>query len=364
MSKKAIVKKMELPPQGRTIVISDIHGNLDFFTNLLNQIHFSTEDTLILLGDMLEKGHHSLKTLRYIQSLQKTHQVHCLAGNYEELLIRFFKGRNAHGSFFNKFLPHNPHSLIFQMAREAGLSPQNDLLVLQKKLRETHSDVLEWLCALPTILDTPNYLFVHGGVPHLHHLEELDCWDCMKYDGFLKRDHYFEKYVVVGHTPTTLYHFSIPDSNPIVDTVHKIISIDGACVLKKDGQLNALILKENSISWEYYDGLEKVRVKESQEASVIPVNIRWGKAELKLLKKGSEFSQCRHLETNTKLSILNRYLKKDHKNRLICEDSTNYRLPVSQGEVISVSEKVKGGFLGKKDGVTGWYFGEYEEISS
>ena len=40
----------------------------------------------------------------------------------------------------------------------------------------------------------------------------------------------------------TLYDPRIPSAAPIFTRDRKIISIDGGCVLKADGQLNALIL--------------------------------------------------------------------------------------------------------------------------
>ena len=61
----------------------------------------------------------------------------------------------------------------------------------------------------------------------------------MKNDDFLDQGHSFSKWVVVGHWPVTLYHTDIPSAAPIILRDRKIISIDGGCVLKADGQLNA-----------------------------------------------------------------------------------------------------------------------------
>ncbi len=40
-----------------------------------------------------------------------------------------------------------------------------------------------------------------------------------------------------------------------------------------------------------------------------------------------------------------------------CEDSTDYLLPVSPGDKLSVVRRLPDRALCKKDGVTGWYFG-------
>ena len=53
---QAIVIHPVFPSGRRIIAVSDIHGNLPFFTALMEKIWLTPEDILILLGDMLEKG--------------------------------------------------------------------------------------------------------------------------------------------------------------------------------------------------------------------------------------------------------------------------------------------------------------------
>ena len=48
----------------RIIVVSDIHGDLTTFKNLLNKCEYNeNEDYLIILGDILEKGNEILDTI-------------------------------------------------------------------------------------------------------------------------------------------------------------------------------------------------------------------------------------------------------------------------------------------------------------
>ena len=86
--------------------------------------------------------------------------------------------------------------------------------------------------------------------------------------------------MVVGHWPVTLYDPRIPSAAPIIDRARHIISIDGGCVLKLDGQLNALIIPEESspdFSWTAYDGLPTARALDPQAPSEDSLNIRWGR---------------------------------------------------------------------------------------
>ena len=57
------------------------------------------------------------------------------------------------------------------------------------------------------------------------------------------------------------------------------------------------------------------------------------------------------------LPILNTYLRRTG-DKLWCEDSTDYALPVAPGDRLSlVARTKKSGLLCKKNGVTGWYYG-------
>lgn len=360
MSQNAIIIHPEFAPGRRILAVSDIHGNLPFFQHLLEKVSFSPDDILVLVGDMLEKGPDSLGLLRYIVQLCKTHTVYPLCGNCDGLVLNFFETDSLDESFFSRYLPQHPESCIFQMAREAGYDGDpTDLPRLRQTLRAAFSQVREWLAKLPTILETEHLVFVHGGVPSLEHMEQLNRWRCMKNDDFRGQGHSFEKYVIVGHWPVTLYHEHIPSAAPIFDWDRKIISIDGGCVLKIDGQLNALILPSEdaqNFTWQAWDGLPVYTALAAQEPSCDSVNIRWGRSDLELLEAGEEFSRCRHLETGRELDILNSYLRHTGE-RLWCEDSTDYHLPVTPGDSLSLVARTSRGYLMKKNGVTGWYFG-------
>lgn len=354
-----IIVRPEFPSSRRIIAVSDIHGNLPFFQGLMEKIHLTPEDILILDGDMLEKGAHSLDLLRHLMALSKTHTLYPICGNCDGLVLNFFETDELDEGFFTKYLPLHPESTIRQLAREGGFEQTDNLPKLRSDLRRSYPEEWAWLKAMPTIVETKHLLFVHGGVPSLDHMERLNRWRCMKNDNFRGQGHSFDKYVIVGHWPVTLYDGKIPSAAPIIDRKEHIISIDGGCVLKADGQLNALILpSEDSedFSWTAYDGLPTATALDAQCASTDSVNIRWGRSQLELLEHGEELSRCRHIETGRELLILNSYLQ-FKPDGLFCEDSTDYRLPVSPGDTITVVASTKQGHLCKKDGVTGWYYG-------
>ena len=352
-------------PAGRRIVaVSDIHGNLPFFRALMDKIGLTPDDILILLGDLVEKGRDSLALLRHVMALSQTHTVYPVCGNCDGLVLRFFETDELDRRFFAPYLCWHPESTLRQLAREGGFDQVEDLPLLRRNLRNAFPEEWAWLRAMPTIVETEHLVFVHGGVPSLERMEELERWSCMKNDNFLGQGRRFDKWVVVGHWPVTLYREDIPSSAPIIDRERKIISIDGACVLKVDGQLNALMLpseESEDFAWTAWDGLPEARALDGQPASEHSLNIRWGRSALELLEEGEELSLCRHLETGRQIYILNAYLRRDPEKGLWCEDSTDYCLPVEAGEVLTVVRRTKTGALCKKNGVTGWYFGRLSE---
>ena len=361
---KAIVLRPVFEPRRRIITVSDIHGNLPFFLALMDKVRLTPEDILVLNGDLLEKGQDSLPLLRHLMALSSTHTLYPVCGNCDGLVLRFFETSELDGRFFASYLPRHPESTLRQLAREGGFEQWDNLPKLRRDLRASFPEEWAWLRAMPTVLETEHLVFVHGGVPSLERMEELDRWKCMKNDDFLGQGHSFDKWVIVGHWPVTLYNPRIPSSAPLLLRDRKIISIDGACVLKVDGQLNALLLpseESEDFAWTAWDGLPVSRALDSQRASTDSLNIRWGRSALRLLEKGEELSLCRHLETGRELYILNEYLRQGP-DGLECEDSTDYRLPVSPGDLLTVVRKTKCGFLCKKEGTTGWYYGRLSDI--
>ena len=215
---KAVVRKIDFPERGRLLAVSDVHGNLPWLKGLLEKAAFSPEDALVLVGDLVEKGPESLATLRYVMELSRTHTVHALCGNCDNLAADFvWGGSGLDRDFYRYYLQvWGERSLVVQMAREAGLPAESpeDLPALRSGLAKHFAPELCFLRDLPTVLTAPNYVFVHGGVPSYEHMEELDAWRCMKNDDFLGQGYAFPYYCVVGHWPVTLYRTGVPAVSP------------------------------------------------------------------------------------------------------------------------------------------------------
>lgn len=68
----------------RLIAISDIHGHLDRFKELLRKVNYDpVEDYLVIIGDFVEKGDQVLETIHFIMNLARFPKCYVLMGNCE-----------------------------------------------------------------------------------------------------------------------------------------------------------------------------------------------------------------------------------------------------------------------------------------
>lgn len=365
---RATVVDMDLPEKGRIFAVSDIHGAGDLLRRGLEQVSFGPEDTLFVLGDIVEKREGGLAALRYVMELSRSSRVHVLCGNCDDLVPGFVDGREELPPAFydHYFRFFKARSLLVEMGMALGFTLEDclDQPRLRAAIAAPFRAELDFIRGLPTAIRTPEILFVHGGVPSAQGIEDMEAWRCMKNDNFLGQENHLDRWCVVGHWPTTLYQPYIPCFNPIVDREKRIICIDGGTSIKEDGQLNLVELdRSGMVSWVGLDRLPTARALDDQAESPDSVNIRWGRDNLvEVLERGEEFCRCRHVPTGRELYIFTDYIW-NHNGETRCEDSTDYRLAVTAGDRVSVVRRTSRGALVKKGGVTGWYTGRLTEPS-
>ncbi len=167
--------------------ISDIHGHLATFRELLRRLAFSRADELFLLGDFIDRGPDSKGVIDYVEQLKSTgHQVHCLRGNHEQMALDApsdFRTRQSWLKYGGK-----------ETCESFG-SPDYTV----------PPAYLDWMAALPYYLETPGYLFVHAGIDTNLEAPLLDrasmLW-ARNWAYNLNRDWLENRIIVHGHTPT------------------------------------------------------------------------------------------------------------------------------------------------------------------
>lgn len=127
---------MTLAAAGRVLIVGDVHGCYDELDELL-QKYRKPGDTVILAGDIVNKGPKSVEALRLARSLD---QCHSLIGNHELVSLR--------GRF----------------EREGGKSP--DCAPRYAWTDELSESDVEWICRLPFTIALPAHdvIVVHAGL--------------------------------------------------------------------------------------------------------------------------------------------------------------------------------------------------------
>lgn len=360
---KVTIEKLQ--SQGRRIIaVSDIHANLPYFKGLLEKINFCDDDILIIDGDFLEKGENSLGTLRYIMQLAEKGNVHALCGNCDSWAEVIDGDTYFVPEKLLKYMLFKKSGICWEMFRSMGieLAEGIDLEPHMGALGERFAPEWQFLRSMPQIIETPSYIFVHGGIDPNKPLTEHTAGEVMKFDNFMGAGYSFDKWIIVGHWPVMLYLEDHVCANPIIDRERKIISLDGGCVLKDDGQLNALIIPcegSEDFSFAAYDPFPVKKVLQRQEKSAESYYIRWGDNKVQVLERGREFSRCRHVRTGYEMDILTKYLYTDEEFTS-CNDSTDLVLELNPGDEVSLIEETSTACLVKHKGTSGWYFGKLE----
>lgn len=213
----------------RTIAIGDVHGCADEFEELLNALELEPEDRVIQVGDLINRGPKSHKTVK----LAREYNVKCILGNHELRIMNARKTENT------SLLKEYDYETIDQLTK-------NDWKFLKKMSKYIYN----------AKLDT---VFVHGGfLPN-------EPWQEQSLDIITNIQVVDEKgraakrsdapdepswaiswggapFVVYGHTP-----------RPNVLNLPGSIGIDTGCVY--GGHLTAYIIEEKS--------LVQVRAKEA-----------------------------------------------------------------------------------------------------
>lgn len=82
-----IHKTIEAKPNQRVFVVTDVHGHFNELNNGLQKLNYNDrEDLLISLGDLIDRGPESMKTLNMFMC-DKTGLKHSLIGNHEKFIV-------------------------------------------------------------------------------------------------------------------------------------------------------------------------------------------------------------------------------------------------------------------------------------
>lgn len=373
------ITRTAFDPGARVLAVSDIHGHPDWLRRVLVRANYRAgEDYLVIVGDLIEKGPDSLGAIREAMALSAaSERVFVLMGNVDLWRVSgILDDSGASDGWLYRnvadFTRYWGSSLFTELCREVGISYDSlvDFSAARAEVARRFADELHFLASRPVILDTPTACFVHGGLPcplaEIDSLTTRDAFDCLKYDAFLgdlarRGESRFPRPVVVGHWPVSLYRSDILSPEPYLDEAHNVIAIDGGCGLKRDGQLNCLILApDGGVDWVAVDDLPTVTALDAQAPSANSISIGWGDNGVRRLDEPAPegYAAVAHIRTGRRLLIPAGDIWEED-GESYCQDITDYILPVTAGDTLAVIKVMPDGLLAKRAGVVGWYRGRY-----
>lgn len=364
------LQRVSFPDGRRILMISDIHAHADGLRAILDHAGFSRNDILVIVGDLIEKGPQSLKTLHLVMDLCREYTIYPLMGNVDLWRLEYFEAVDPEK--WKEWISSSIRcknwwgsSLLHEMCAELGteLTPETDIVPLIPVIRERFKPEADFIASMPTILETQRMIFVHGGIPHeqLDELKGTDAYPILKFDDFYNAGLSFQKHVVVGHTPAVLYSRTYPDYRPVIDRQRRIISLDGACGVKYEGQLNLLSIpdwRSDKFTLYTWDHLPVITALDAQ-ASSDPAKaryIRWNDHAVTLLQQGEELSQV--LYHGAPMDVPTQFIF-NHNGVLSCTDTTDYVVEAQPGDQMYLALRLSDRCWVKKNSVSGWYFGRY-----
>ncbi|WP_462411552.1 metallophosphoesterase family protein [Neobacillus sp. Marseille-QA0830] len=133
----------------RKFAMSDVHGQLEAMIQLLDAADFHpSEDQLVFVGDLIDRGPNSVGVIRFVKQLREKHpdNIFVILGNHEIMMRRYVFGGNSH-----MWLHYGGLEVIEEM--KTRFDGEND--------RNNH---LVWLANLPLVHMDEDYLYVHAGI--------------------------------------------------------------------------------------------------------------------------------------------------------------------------------------------------------
>ena len=181
--------------------MSDIHGCYDLYIKMLEKINFSENDTLYIVGDVIDRGEDGIKILF---DMMKRKNVVPILGNHDYTCAYLLKRLKTKATEELK-------EIFKDWLADGGLPTYQAFKVLDENDRKEIIEYLKCFSIFEEIETQSGKFFLSHTVPSKETMEDFDNMDWKELIvGHCEYDTvYFEdKYIVTGHTPTALIDFT------------------------------------------------------------------------------------------------------------------------------------------------------------
>ncbi len=169
---------------GRTIAIGDIHGCAMALDTLLRAIQPRPEDTIVALGDYVDRGPQSADVIEIFTNVISMCRLIPLIGNHEVMMMQAMESQSS----FAMWQQCGGDATVRSYGNQLSNIPQHHLLFLNHCVK---------------YFETDTHFFIHANydpyTPLADQPEQVALWQHIS--EFAPEPHQNGKIAVVGHTP-------------------------------------------------------------------------------------------------------------------------------------------------------------------
>lgn len=202
-----------IPAGERIYAMGDVHGRLDLLQALIaaieadDQLRGAAQTTVILLGDLIDRGPDSAGVVSSVQDWSQRRRVRVLLGNHEEMFLAALDS----DAVLRNFLRYGGRETVLSYLDDhesyhRATLPETRALMY----RAIPAAQLDFIRGFEDMIAVGDYLFVHAGIRPGVPLDQQQAEDLRWIrDPFLSHPEPFGPVVVHGHTI-----FTEPDVGP------------------------------------------------------------------------------------------------------------------------------------------------------
>jgi Calcineurin-like phosphoesterase len=189
----------------RTFVVGDVHGRCAQLHRLLDMLpRDETADTLIFLGDLIDRGADAPGCVELVMNLQAANRqrVLCLRGNHEQMLLDFIE---CTANLWVTPVTGGERTFEQYVGKSLLITTEQDLEDARRDIENSiPAAQLDFFHQLPFYYEDDYAIYVHAGLDRTKHPRDTEpqalLW--MRDMEFYKN--YRGKPCIFGHTPTPL----------------------------------------------------------------------------------------------------------------------------------------------------------------
>ena len=189
-----------------TYVISDIHGQYDMFMELLDKIKLKETDTVYILGDVLDRGPHPIKTLRKLMEMPN---AICMVGNHEFMALECLEFLMK--EITDKSIEELDETMLDNLVTWQYNGSKSTIDEFRKLDTEGKMGVIDFIKELliyeEVSVGDKDYLLVHAGLGNYSPQKDIEDYSLHELIWTIADNdvqYYEDTYVITGHTPTQM----------------------------------------------------------------------------------------------------------------------------------------------------------------